>query len=213
MCRDLSQCCQQLCQVDSFSCDSQCCDRCVLSQCCDNVVDRCARYQRRLVQRAHPCSGVPTIGNSPFVRQRETIYRNVVDRCVTTYRNVVDRCVKMICSLVFHNVTTDVSYHNVAEQMCRDKSECCRQMGQGDSFTCHSQCCHICIYVSLSQCCDNVVDRCARYQRRLVQRAHPCSGGPTIGKSPLFTKGQRFIAMSSTAVSRCIARLSTVASR
>ena len=53
-------------QRDSFTCYSQCCGRCVLSQCCDNVVDRCARYQRRLVQSAHPCGGESRIGNSFF---------------------------------------------------------------------------------------------------------------------------------------------------
>ena len=53
-----------------------------------------------------------------FFSKKETIYRNVVDQCVTTFRNVVDRCVKIIPSLVIHNVTSDVSYHSVAEQMC-----------------------------------------------------------------------------------------------
>ena len=36
--------------------------QCVLSQSCDNVVDRCVRYQRRLVQSAHPWGGGSTIG-------------------------------------------------------------------------------------------------------------------------------------------------------
>ena len=64
---------------------------------------------RGVWSRAHiPVVTGPQQGTS-ISSKRDTIYRNVVDLCVTTYRNVVvDRCVKVIRSLVFGNVTTDV---------------------------------------------------------------------------------------------------------
>ena len=118
----LSQCCRQLCQDDSFTCYSQCCDRCVLITMLSTVVSRW------------------------FVHMRFTKLRHI--RCVTIYHNVVEqKChyLSQLCHSMCHDFTafsTDASkniihlwftmlrhmclHHNVVEQNCHDKSQCCR---------------------------------------------------------------------------------------